>query len=67
MQQFGPCKGHYRIVKSIVVNMSYETAIAMVQHINDRLGVEREGKQIFPRIGQKYFAIRRLSNDDKRG
>ena len=58
-QQFGPCKGHYRTVKSIIVNLPPEVAIAVVQQINDRLGVEREGKRIFPRIGQKYFTIRR--------
>jgi len=59
LQQFGPCKGHYRVVRSVPVTLSYDTAIAIVQRINDRLGVAREGKRIFPRVGQKYFTIRR--------
>ena len=65
LQQFGPCKGHYRVVKSIIVNLPPEMAIAVVQQINDRLGVERAGKKIFPHIGQKYFVIRRIYHDDQ--
>ncbi|RLF84617.1 hypothetical protein DRN34_05440 [Thermococci archaeon] len=57
--KFGPGKGHYRVVESQHMDLSYEELIALVQELNDRAGVERKGRTIFPRIGQKYFTVRR--------
>jgi hypothetical protein len=57
--KFGPSNGHFRVVKEYPTNLSYEMLINLVMKLNDRLGVERKGKVIFPKIGQRYFTIRR--------
>lgn len=59
IKQFGPCIGHHRVVKSKPVQLPYEKLVHIVLVLNDKLGVERKGKVVYPRIGQTYYAIRR--------
>lgn len=59
LKQFGPCIGHYRVVKSKPVKLPYKKLVRIVLMLNDRLGVKREGKVVYPRIGQTYYTIRR--------